>query len=167
MVRLMIVAAAAAAVFGASVRGDSTITVTGKDGPEHQWTIPGDSTKDHVTGTKVGDPVNRMRVPVSNGDIVSFVVESGTHHALFENAKSEQASGVWQVVAGSGKLVPLPADKLPNFDHDQALNSEAGTGNLIQIKILNLPKGQSILFACNPHSKRAADVEMVGAIVGK
>ena len=98
---------------------------------------------------------------------MSFVVESGTHHVLFENAKSEQGAGVWQVVDGSGTLLPLPAGQLPNFNHDQALNSDAGTGNLIKIKILNLPKGQSILFACNPHSSRATDVVVVGAIVGK
>ncbi len=145
---------------------EPAITVVGKNGP-HQWAIPGDSTKDHISGTKIGDPVNRMQVPVANGDIVAFTVESGTHRVIFENAKSEQANGVWEIVAGSGSLEKLPDGKLPNFNHDEAMNSAAGTGALIQIKIKKLDPGKAILFACNPHSDTKIDVEMVGAIVAK
>ena len=120
-----------------------------------------------MTGTKIGDPVNRMQVPVANGDIIAFVVEAGTHHVLFENATREQAGGTWEVVKDSGTLEKLPDGKLPAFNHDDALCSTAGTGALIKIRILKLESGKSILFACNPHSSKTTDVVMVGAIVSK
>ena len=141
----------------------AAVTIVGKNGP-HQWAVAADSTKDHIAGTKIGDAVNRMRVQVADGDIVSFVVESGTHHVIFENAKAEQAKGVWEVVEGSGTLEKLPDGKLLNFDHDDAMTSQAGTGGLIKIGNRAWPSGKAILFACNPHSDTAADVEMVGVI---
>ena len=147
-------------------RAAVTVTITGKNSP-HQWTVPGDSTKNHIKGTKIGSAEKRLQIPVANGDIVAFVVEEGTHRALFENAKSEQDAGVWEVVKESGTLEKLPDGKLLEFNHDDALNTKASSGKLIQIRILKLEKGKSILFACNPHSNKKTDVEMVGAIVPK
>jgi hypothetical protein len=169
--RQLILAATVAALSCVGAAADekqagNEITVTGKDSP-HQWVFGTDSTKDHVMGTKVGDPVNRMTIPVTNGDVVAFVVTQGGHRVLFENAKQEQAGGIWEVMPDSGTLTKLPDGKLPNFDHDQAMCSMANTGNLIKIRILQLPKGQAILFGCNPHSDTQADVIMVGALVGK
>ena len=152
-------------------RKTTTITVTGKDCP-HQWVVSGafpkdKSTKDFVTGTKIGSADKRLQIPVSKGDIVAFLVAEGSHRALFENAKTEQAAGVWEIVTGSGELVKLPDGKLPEFDHADAMNSKANSGDLIKIRILKLEKGKSILFACNPHSNTKTDVVMVGAIVPK
>jgi len=78
-----------------------------------------------------------------------------------------KANGVWEIVKDSGTLERLPDGKLTAFNHEEAQNSKAGTGDLIRIRILKLEKGKSILFACNPHSKTDSDVEMVGAIVPK
>jgi hypothetical protein len=164
MKSLIFAAAVVAISHATSEMQSATITVTGANNP-HQWTIPGDSTKDHINGTKVGDPGNRMQIPVANGDIVSFVVASGSHHVLFENAQSEQTNGVWEIVKGSGTLENLPDGKLKNFNHDEARCSVAATGNLIQIRILRLDQGKSILFGCNPHSDTATNIEMVGVIV--
>lgn len=161
---LMAVALAAVSAF-AHQKPRTEITVTGSNGP-HKWTIPGDSTANHMKDTKIGDPANRMKVPVSNGDVVAFVVNTGNHSVIFENAVSEQKVGVWEVVKGSGILEELPK-KLKFFNHDDARNSKADDGDLIKIRVLKLDKGKSILFACNPHSDTQADVEMVGALVLK
>jgi len=143
-----------------------TTAVTGDKNP-NRWTIPGDSTAKKPG--KIGDPAGRMQVPVANTDVVAFVVNSGEHHVLFEKAKSEQAAGVWEVVKDSGELETLPRGKFPHYDHAEARSSKAGTGKLIQIRILKLEKGKSILFGCYPHSesKDGSKVPMVGAIVLK
>jgi hypothetical protein len=161
-----IVVAASLTTLAAGLQ-DPAVTVTGESAP-NKWSTPDDSSE-NKKGT-IGDPAGRMQVPAANGDVVAFVVKSGTHHALFENAKSEQADGVWEVVKDSGTLEELPSNKFPHYNHAEARSSKAGTSKLIQIRIKNLEKGKSILFACNPHSESKTnnkDVPMLGAIVGK
>ena len=103
------------------------VTIVCKNSP-HQWAVMGDSTKDHVNGTKVGDPVNRLQISVASGDIVSFVVESGTHHVLFENAVTEQAHGVWELAADSAPSSDCRTENfLPSITTMQeALKQEPG-----------------------------------------
>ena len=164
-----LIAVVAAATFTTLAAGlqDPAVTVTGESGP-NRWSTPDDSSE-KKKGT-IGDPEGRMQVPAANGDVVAFVVKSGTHHILFENAKSEQADGVWEVVKDSGTLEELPSGKFPHYNHDESRSSKAGTSNLIQVRIKKLEKGKSVLFACNPHSESKnnnKDVPMLGAIVGK
>jgi hypothetical protein len=161
-----ILVSASFVTMAASLQGPA-VTVTGDRNP-NRWSTPNDSSQ-KKNGT-IGDVTGRMQAPVADGDVVAFVVNSGTHHVIFENAKSEQASGVWEVVAGSGTLDELPPKTFPHYNHDEARYSDSGTGNLIQIRIKNLPQGKSILFGCNPHSESKnnnKDVPMLGAIVGK
>jgi hypothetical protein len=148
----------------ASGQPNPTATVTGEVAP-NRWTTAGDSSEQKPA--TIGDATGRMQVPIANGDVVAFVVSSGTHHVLFENAKPEMANGLWEVVKDTGTLETLPANKFPHYNHDEARFSTAGTGKLIQIRILKLAKGKSILFACNPHSesKDGKNVSMLGAIV--
>jgi hypothetical protein len=145
-----------------SVQAQKTITVEGKNPP--QWTSMGDTTLNKPA--TIGKPDGRMQVPVRIGDIVAFRVTSGEHRVIFENAVAESGK-VWEVVAGSGKLVELPENKFPHYNHDDARSSEAGTDDLIKIRIKDLAPGRSVLFACNPHSENATGtgVRMLGAIV--
>lgn len=151
----------------ASGQAIPTATVTGFSGP-NRWMSAGDSSEKKPA--TIGDATGRMQVPVANGDVVAFAVSSGTHHVLFENAKSETANGVWEVVKDTGTLEKLPDNKFPHYNHDETRFSTAGTGKLIQIRVLKLAKGKSILFGCNPHSEskdNKKDVPMLGAIVLK
>jgi len=143
----------------------ATVTVTGLNPP--QWSIPGDSTLNR--NATIGSATGRMEVQVNNGDVVEFAVTSGNHHAIFENAKSELANGIWEVVLGSGELVDLPSGQFPHYDHADAQNTKSGTGPLIQIRIKNLASGKGILFGCNPHSESSDghNVRMLGVLIRK
>jgi FtsP/CotA-like multicopper oxidase with cupredoxin domain/peroxiredoxin len=130
-----------------------------------QWKYQSDSTL--TRPATIAEADGRMMVRVKSGDVISFKVASGNHAVLFENAKTEQDAGIWEVVADSGTLGLLPDGKLPHYDHKVARVSTANTGNLIKIRIKNLKAGVAILFGCNPHSESpdGTKVSMLGAIV--
>jgi hypothetical protein len=123
-----------------------------------------------VQSTAIGKADGRMQVPANEGDFVAFGVTRGMRHVIFENAKSEQAKGVWEVVESTGELEKLPDDEFPHYDHNEAFYSKADSASqLILIRIKKLGAGQSILFGCWPHSESAdgTRVPMLGAIVAK
>lgn len=144
--------------------------VVGKSGGSlgHRWEFDGQSSGKAA----VGKPAGRLQVKVKNGDVVQFKVDAGNHGVLFERAKIEQDSGVWEIVKGSGSLKALPAGAgFDRFDRPNAQTTEAtGAGTkLIEIKILALRPGvdNGILFACNPHSAMGDPLAttMLGVIV--
>ena len=154
---------AAFAHFIATPPPAAAVTITGINPP--QWTIPGDTTLNKRA--TIGNAAGRMQAHVNNGDVVEFAVTSGNHRVIFENSKSEQANGVWEVVPGSGDLVDLPNGQFPHYNHADAQNSRSDVGPLIQIRIKNLQPGNGILFGCNPHSESSngTNVRMLGVLV--
>ena len=148
-----------------SMSWSADIVVTGQSGP-NRWESGGQSSAN--LPARIGNPAGRFEVMVKNGQIVSFVVASGSHRLLLENAVREQRSRVWEVVAGSGTLEELATGNFPHYDHSTARKTNAATGNLLRIRILNLGEGESILFACHPHSEspNGANVSMLGKLTG-
>lgn len=128
---------------------------------------------------KVGEVAGRdLVIKVKNGDTVRFEVTGNQHGVIFENGKSQLANGVFEVVPAAGELelkdpsattgdpVFLPA----YYKHDDAkLTVKRGPGPIITVKIKDLKPGlgNGILFGCNPHSRPAANnnVMMLGVIV--
>ena len=118
-----------------------------------------------------GDPAGRLTVKVKLNDTVRFQVEGGLHGVIFENAKAEQDK-VWKVVPNSGALQEL--DDVDNtipayFDRQKALTTaKKQTGELIEIEIVALKPGDTILFACAQHSRGGGatgkQIHMLGAI---
>lgn len=144
--------------------------VIGKSGGTlgHRWEYDGKASGKAA----VGKPDDRLQVKVKNGDIVQFKIESGTHGVLFEQAKTEMDSGVWEVVVDSGTLKELPpGGGFNRFDRKVAQTTDAkGPGSsLIKIKIKDLKAGaaKGILFGCNPHSALGdpTSTTMLGVIV--
>jgi hypothetical protein len=137
-----------------AVKGADPIEVIGKSaGQHHHWVWSGEESPD----APVGKPDGRLQIKVKNGDIVRFVVESGSHGVLFEKAKTEVDAGVWEVVQDTGELKELPP--APGFDRfDRVVartTARLGSGEtLIDIKIKDLKAGpeNGILIGCNPHS---------------
>ncbi|MFN0053554.1 MAG: plastocyanin/azurin family copper-binding protein [Planctomycetales bacterium] len=147
---------------------ETVVEVIAKSGgPGHRWEDQnGAASPQEAT---IGRPENRLMIRVNNGDIVRFRVASVPQHAvIFERAKEETRAGVWQVVPGSGELGDLPVD-FRNFDRTiaQKTPKKGNGGVLIEIKIINLTHGSSILFACDPHSTGTDPTKqpMLGAIV--
>jgi plastocyanin len=88
---MVLVAASVTALAGGLQTPAVTVTW---DGSPNRWSTPNDSSA-NKKGT-IGDVTGRMQVPVANGDVVAFVVNSGTHHVIFENAKKKRA-GKWRL----------------------------------------------------------------------
>jgi len=146
----------------------TTFVVDGKNPTTggHVWECNGVQS----TPAKVGDAKRDLSIKVKNNDIVCFVVSSGQHAVILENATVEKDK-VWEVVASSGTVdTELPMTPLyAAFDRTKARRSAQNTGKLVQIRIKSLAPGMAILFACDPHSRGGTPVgenrEMLGAIV--
>jgi hypothetical protein len=122
----------------------------------------------------LGDPTNRLRIAVANGDTVTFRVTGARKHGVvFENAKKEIQNNVWSV-----KTTPNPLKDIDSTfkDFDPAQASTTGpvqSGDIIVITVSGLKPGDAngILFGCDPHSKKGNDQQhpknrsMLGVIV--